>query len=219
MSSMFINGAKYAVSNALAAAVAVSALTNAAPPVATTATPPADGDILVMTSGWSEVDNAVARADDAAAGSFELEGYDTTDVVRFPAGEGIGAYRKVNGWTPIDQVRDITKEGGDQNYFNWRYVEDTDNRQRSRPTFKNATVFNFIMDYDAAKAWYTKLQQLDQAAEPVVIRETLRNGDVVYYFGYPAFDDIPTKTIDENVTVTLSLALISRPKRYAPIVP
>ena len=214
MSSMFINGAKYAVSDALAAAVAVSALSNANPAVATTATPPAEGAVIVVTSGWSEVNDRVTRALDPDATTFKLEGIDTSDTGRFPAGEGIGAYRVASTFTPIDQVRDITKEGGDQNYFNWRYVEDTDNRQRSRPTFKNATVFNFLMDYDAAKPWYARLQEADREQVPVVLREILPNGQgVVYYYGYPSFDDIPTKTIDENITVTLSLALVSAPIR------
>ena len=134
MSSRFINGAKYAVSTTLSAAVAITALTNADPAVATTASPPADGDVVLITSGWTELNEAVVRADSPTANSFVLEDFNASDTVRFPAGEGIGAFRTVGGFVSLSQVRDVATEGGEQNFFTYQYVEDEGGGPRQTPT-------------------------------------------------------------------------------------
>lgn len=216
MGSQFINGAKWAVSSALAAAVPITAITNAAEAVASTATPGAVGDIVVLASGWGELDETVARVSAIAAGvSMTLEEIDTSDVARFPAGEGAGAFNKVNGFTSLSQVRDVKQAGGDPQFFKWKYVDDPSGRQRQRPTGKDAITKTIQMDYDHTKPWYALLKQLDRAGDPVVLRETLPNASgVIYYYGYVSFNGAPTTDADENQTVTLTLALIAEPIRY-----
>jgi len=132
MSSRFINGAKYAVSTALATAVAITAITNADPAVASSPSLPTAGDILLLKSGWSNINDSIARAAAPGGGTFELEGLDTTNVLRFPATEGIGTYEKVTTFLGFNQVRDVKLEGGEQNYFEYQYVEDEGGRQRVR---------------------------------------------------------------------------------------
>lgn len=215
MSSTFINGAKYAVSTSLAAAAVVSAISNADPAVATTATPPAEGDVLILLSGWTEVNETVVRASAVTANSFTMEGVDTSDVVRFPAGEGTGAYQTAGGFVGVSQVRDVVVSGGDQNYYNYQYVEDQSGRQRQKPTFKGATSIALTMDYDPSLAWHETLVELDRLREPVVLRETLPTGDVIYYYGAIAFNKVPTKSINENMTVSASFSLLSDPVRFA----
>jgi hypothetical protein len=215
MSSRFINGAKYAVSTSLGAAVAITALTNAEPAVATTATPPADGAVVLLASGWTELNESVVRADAPGANAFTLEGIDTADIVRFPAGEGIGAYRTVGGFVSLSQVRDVATEGGEQNYFTYQYVEDQGGRQRQKPTFKSPMTTTITLDYDPNLPWYDTLRDLDRLKGVVVLRETLPNGDVIFYVGSIAFNGVPSKTINENMTVVASFSLQAEPIRYA----
>jgi hypothetical protein len=215
MGSRFINGAKYAVSTSLGAAVAVTALTNADPAVATTATPPADGAVVLLASGWTELNESVVRADSPTANSFALEGFDASDAVRFPAGEGIGAYRTVGGFVTLSQVRDVATEGGDQNYFTYQYVEDQGGRQRQKPTFKSPMTTTITLDYDPNLPWYDTMRELDRTKNVVVLRETLPNGDVIYYVGALSFNGVPSKSINENMTVTATFSLQADPIRYA----
>lgn len=215
MSSRFINGARYAIATALAAPVAISGITNANPGVAGTSTPPANGSVVVVASGWPDINDSVARsAGQVPATSFELEGVDTSDTSRFPAGEGGGTFMVVSSFVSLSQVRDVTTDGGDQQYFEYQYVEDAGGRQRRVPTFKNAMGMNIVMDYDPTLPWYDALVEADRTKEPVVLRETLPNGDVLYYYGYLGFNKVPTHTVNENMTVTANFSLQSDPIRY-----
>jgi hypothetical protein len=215
MSSRFINGAKYALATSIAAAVAITAVTNADPAVASTAVLPADGDILILESGWVELHETVARANAPAAGTFQLEGVDTTDVIRFPAGEGAGTYAVVSDFVGLSQVRDVVDSGGEQQFFNWQYVEDQSSRQRSKPTFKNAMTTTITLDYDPDLPWYAALVEADRRREPVVLRETLPNGDVIYYYCYVSFNKQPTRALNQNMTNTATFTTIAEPMRYA----
>lgn len=216
MSSYFVNGAKFAVSNTLAAAIAMTAVSNANPAVALTATPPANGSIVVLKSGWTELNETVSRtAGQVAATSFQIEGFNASDVVRFPAGEGIGTFEVASAFVGLSQVRDVTLDGGEQNYFTFQYVEDVGGRQRRKPTFKSATGFTIVLDYDPDIAWYAALIEMDRVKTPVVLRETLPAGDIIYYYGEISFNKVPTKTINENMTVTATFSLLADPVRYS----
>ena len=93
MASRFINGARYAIATAVAAPVAISGVSNANPAVALTSTPPANGSVVILKSGWPDANDSIVRsANQVAATSFEWEGYDTTDTARYPAGEGGGTF-------------------------------------------------------------------------------------------------------------------------------
>ncbi len=215
MSSFFPNGAKYAISDPLAAAVAISAISNAKPPVASATTPAANGDVVLLSvPAWPGINNQVAVAAGATAGSFQLLGHDTTDTVRFPADEAAGVYQIAAGFTTIDQVREIGQSGGEQQYFTYNYVDDESNVQLQKPTFKNPRQMTLTLDYDPNKPWFTRLEDADRYNDKVVVvRERLKSGDTVYYVGYPSFNNVPSKTSFENMTNVFTLSLISPPVR------
>lgn len=216
MASRFINGARYAIATAVAAPVAISGISNANPGVAATATPPADGSIVILKTGWPDINEVVSRtAGQVPATSFQVESYDTTNVVRFPPAEGAGTYEIASSFLSLSQVRDVTTEGGDQNYFEFQYLEDAGGRQRRVPTFKSAMGMNIVMDFDPDLSWFDALVEADYEKNPVVLRETLPNGDTYYYYGYIGFNKVPSKTMNENMTVTATFSLQSDPIRYA----
>ncbi len=79
MSIYFPNGATLAISTGFAAAKVISAISNANPGVATAlANGFANGDILLVTSGWEDINERAVRVSNAAAGAFTLEGIDTS---------------------------------------------------------------------------------------------------------------------------------------------
>jgi Phage tail tube protein, TTP len=215
MSSYFPNGARYAVSTTRTptAAAVISALTNAAEAVATAAAPPVAGAIVVLDSGWPGVKDRPIRAKGPTANSFILEGVNTTDTARFPAGQGVGTFQTYGGFVVVDQVRSIALSGGDQSYFNYAYMEDDSNQDRQKPTSLSPMSFQFTLDYDPAKPWYQTLQDLHRINEQVVLRETLKNNDVLYYLGYASFNPVPSKDRNENMTNRFNFSF-SNPIRY-----
>ena len=214
MTSRFINGAKHAVSTALAPAAAITAITNSNPAVASSAAPPAEGSLVVLKSNWPELNDTVARVGAVTANTFELENVDTSDVIRFPAGEGIGTYEVASTFVSLSQVRDVDQSGGEQQFFTYQNIEDATSRQRQDPTFKNPMVMRVDMAYDPALPWYTVLDELDRAKEPVVLREILPGGDTIYYFGMLSFNKVPTKKPNEHMLVSATFSLYADPIRY-----
>lgn len=216
MSSQFINGAQYAVSTSLAAAVAISAISNANPGVASAATTPTAGNIVVLKSGWTNLNETVARVGTVVpATSFQIEDVNTTDTARYPAAEGAGTYEIAGSFVSLTQVRNVELDGGEQQFFNFQYVEDSGGRERRKPTSKSATGMKMTLDHDPDLAWYDALVELDRLREPVVLREILPNGDTIYYYGYVSFNKVPTKNINENMTNVATFSLMCDPIRYA----
>lgn len=212
----FPNGTTFSVSTALGTAVDITALTNAAPPVASATTPPADGTVGLITSGWAALNQRVARTTGMVAStSFELEGIDTTDTVKYPAGQGTGSFQPVTTWVQLSQVTNVQKSGGTQQFYNWQYVEDSTNTQKQRPTFKNAKSLTVTLDYDPALAWYDALTKADAAQEVVVLKAVLPSGDTLYYAVYPSFDSDPSIDMNKNMENTATFSLVSLLTRYA----
>lgn len=212
----FPNGTTFSVSTALGTTVDITALTNAAPPVASATTPPADGTVGLITSGWAALNQRVARTTGMVAStSFELEGIDTTDTVKYPAGQGTGSFQPVTTWVQLSQVTNVQKSGGTQQFYNWQYVEDSTNTQKQRPTFKNAKSLTVTLDYDPALAWYDALTKADAAQEVVVLKAVLPSGDTLYYAVYPSFDSDPSIDMNKNMENTATFSLVSLLTRYA----
>lgn len=110
-------GTAYAIATIYAAAVNVTAASNATETVlATAANTFAAGDYLEYVGGWSRMTNRVFRAKAATGTSVTLEGMDTTEVNLFPAGMGSGALRKITNWVAIQQVLTAEPSGGDPKY-------------------------------------------------------------------------------------------------------
>lgn len=215
MGSLMINGAKYAVSTALAVPSAITAISNAAPPIASAAVVPAVGDIMLLSSGWGELDEAPVRAGVVTAGaSFELEGYDTTDELRFPAGEGMGAYQLATAFVNLPKIHDIQTSGGEQNYATRQYIDDPTGKQVQAPTFKSARNLTYMLDYDPTKPHFDALVDLDRKRQIVILRETLPNGDVIYYAGRVSFNKEPTRTVNEFMSNQMSFSPTSDSVRY-----
>ena len=212
----FVNGAKYAVSTTLGAAVAISAITNDDPAVATAAVLPAEGDVVLLDSNWTDLAEQATYAMNPGGGTFELAEIDTTDEDTYVPGESEGSYRIASDFITISQIRDIQQSGGDINNFTWGYIDDRSKRQRSRPTDTNPLILTFTMDYDPDKAWASALEELSRKQQLVVIRETLPTGDTLLYSGYVGYQKSPTRVRNENMTVTATVSINSLMMRFPP---
>lgn len=216
MSASLPNGATLSIATTYGAVIPVTALTNAAPPVATaTGHGLTNADILEVSSGWLGLDQRPARVISSATNSFNYEGHDTTNVVSFPAGGGVGSVRKVLTWTQIDQVMDPSTSGGDQRFVNWNYLEDGNAPERAKPTNKAAKVLTLKLADDPSKAWNAVLKAADASGTPRLIRLALPNGSFIYYNAYIGFDDEPTLSFNNIMQVSLTITSAARFVRYA----
>ena len=215
MSSLFPNGTIFSISTAYATAVPVSEYSNGKPTVATISGGAIeDGSIMIVKSEWAALNERIARAANVTTGSVELEGFDTTDEDIFVPGGSAGSLVVVTSWQQLAQTTEISKSGGDQQFYQWQYLEDRNSRQRQRPTYKNAKAINCTYDYDAEAAWYQALVAADQRKEPVVLRGVLPNKVQLLYYVYPSVDGDPSLTMNENMKVTATYSLIGEVTRY-----
>lgn len=215
MSQYFINGAKYSFSTSLAAAVDITAITNDNPAVVSSATLPDDGDIVLLRSNWTDLNDLAGYVDNALGGSFELAGVDTSDLQFFPEDEELPAsYQVVGDFVSLSQIRDIQQTGGDTNQFTWGYIDDASPRQRSKPTDQNPLVLTFTMDDDPTLPWHDALTLVSKKRQLVTMRERLPTGDVLLYTGYLSFQPSPTRVRNENATVSATMSINSEILRY-----
>jgi hypothetical protein len=208
------NGSLVAIASGYGSAKTITAITNANPGVATSAAHGfTDGDILEVTSGWSRLTNKIVRVDGSATGTFELEGIDTTSTSVYSAGGGTGTAREITGWTQLAQIVGSTSSGGEQQFLNYQFLEaDAESRI---PTFKSAAGIQFTVADDPSLPGYILAKAANDDRVPRAIRVTLSNGAILLYNAYVSLSTIPSLTVNELMTIEVTLSLTAEPVRYA----
>lgn len=216
MASQFPNGSAFAISVTYGSPVTISAISNAATGVATAAAHGlSDGDILIVSSGWTALDQRVVRVDNSTTGTFELEGVNTADTKMYPAGGGVGAAKEVLTWTSLSQVTNSASSGGEAQFYQWKYIDDASGRQRQRRTGTSPKSLQLTMDDDATLAWHDALLAASRSRETTVLRVILPSGAVLYYSMEVTYDGEPTMTADQNMQVVATFSHIGDFNRYA----
>lgn len=217
MSAILPNGSILEIAATFSALKLVSAISNANPAVATAAAHGlADGDVIVVTSGWTRLNDKVARVAGSDSGTFEMEGINTTNTVVYTAGAGAGSVRAASSWAQISQITDSTSSGGDQQFTTFGFLEESDDRQL--PTTKSPISMSITVADDPALPYVSVVEAADDDRAPRVLRLTLPNGSVIYYNAYVSITSTPTLSRNNIMTRTITLSLASRPTRYAAVV-
>lgn len=208
------NGSIVAIASGYGSPITVTALSNATEAVATAAAHGLiDGDYVEVTSGWSRLNSKIVRADQLTTGTFDLEGINTTDTQKYPAGTGTGSVRKISGFTQLAQIVGSTSEGGEQQFTTYQFLE-ADSEVRI-PTTKSAAGITFTIADDPTLAGYVIAQAANDDREPRAVRITLSNGAILLYNAYVSLSPIPSLTVNEVMTVEVTLSLLAEPVRYA----
>ena len=208
------NGSIVAIASGYGADVTISAISNANPAVATAAAHGfTDGDYIEVTSGWSRLTDKVVRVDNATTGTFELEGIDTSSTSIYPTSGGAGTARKINGFTQLAQITGSTSSGGEQQFLTYQFLEA--DAEKRIPTFKSAAGITFNAADDPTLPGYILAKQANDDRLPRAVRITLSNGAVLLYNAYISLSTIPSLTVNELMTVEVTLSLLAEPVRYA----
>jgi len=213
MSFKLPNGATFEHGATYATPLAFSAISNASAAICTVVGATlVVGDILLVTSGWTALNNKVVRVQAATATAITLEGLDTTSTTIYPAGSGAGTLKKVLTWVQIPQITDVAFSGGDQNYADIVFLEDQQGRQL--PTDKAAASMVLTVADDPTLAYVPIVIAADAAQTCQAARLNLPGTDKLYYGAYTSFSLQPAVSRSNILTRTVSLALQAAPTRY-----
>lgn len=196
------------------AGTTITAISNANPAVASTATPAAVNDYVVISSGWGLLDQRVCRVSAVAAGvSMTLEGVDTTDTTKYPALGGAGTFRKITAWSVLSQVKGVSASGGAQQFADITSITDTVKRQI--PTIKDAVNMTIDVFDDPTLAWYADVTVADAARAPYGLLMTFPNGSKLAANAYWSLLKVPTMATNEALMTQISLSYAAEPLRYS----
>lgn len=213
MAARLPDGATVTLAITYGAVKAVSAITQAAPPVASaTAHGMANGAFYELVSGWQKLNQRIFKAANVAANVVDVTGQDSSDTARYPTGASAGSLREITGWAQISQILEFTTSGGDQQFANFSYMEEDFERQL--PSITSAQSVTIGIADDPTLAGYIALKAASDARALRALRLTLPDGSIILYNGIVALNETPTLTKGQVMQVKATFSLQSRPVRY-----
>lgn len=217
MAVNFPNGSQIAVASTIAVAKNMTAITNSTLGGAAVATLEAShgilvNDLVVVASGWGNLDGAVRKVTALATNDATFGGLDTSNQTRYPAGSGTGTVRKITAWTAVTQVSDLQTSGGEQQFATYQFL-DADS-EKKKPTIRSAMDLSFNLGDDPALPWYSVLRAISDSRADTPVRVTLPNGAIIYYNGVITMAETPTMTVNEIMKLNVTVSLAATPTRY-----
>lgn len=190
MAYYFPPGTKYFYSNTLATAKTVTAVTNAAPAVATaTAHGFVDADPVLFNSGWQDAASTVFEVDQLTVDTFGITGLDATDTSVYASGSGGGTVQKISTWVEIPQILTAGTNGGGIKYGT---VDPLGSRQATKqPIGFEAIGVDIKLGYDPSNATIQAMQALTRTSKKVALKLVLPGGGRVYGYGNIACSEFP----------------------------
>ena len=159
------------------------------------------GDEVIITSGWSKINNAVAKV-------IKVNNMDVTLGKSFPEGEGKGTLTKITAWERLPQVKEVATEGGEQQFTQIQFLDD--DAERQLPTIKSAKSKSFTIAHDSSLPIYALLEELDRTNDVVAMKMYVPKAKETRYDAVRiSFDPTPTSTINEIKTVKISMTVES----------
>ncbi len=213
MSVSLPNGTIFSLATGYATALSVTAATNALETVLSVTNTLVAGDIVEFTSGWSRANSRLFRVKAATGSTVTLEGLDTTLTNLFPASSGVGSIRKINTWQQISQVLENTSSGGEPQYQTYSFLEQDFDSQI--PTTTSAQSLAMTIADDPTLPHHAALSKAAQTRAITGLRANLPQGGVILYNTLVAFDETPSMTKGNLMSVKAGFALQNRPVRYA----
>ena len=209
-------GAVVAIASTYAAAVNMTAITNAANAVATLAAGHGTvvGDILeIATSGWGRIQGRLFRVSAVATNDVTLEGLNTTSTTAYPAGLGTGTVRRITAWTTLSQIQSITSSGGDLQFADITSIADT--VQKQIPTIRGAVNVAITYFDDETLSWVSAVNAANDARTPYAVRFNFPNGAKTVANAYWAKNTTPAINANAALTNQIGLTYAAEPVRYS----
>lgn len=206
------NGATVFVGSKISEKIPFSAITNAVNAVITVeADTVNEGDIVLISSGWSHLSNVVAKVTSVESTKATLGGINTSNTKIFIPGSGVGSIQVIDptSWVQIPQITEVSASGGEQNYYQFQFLED--DQQRSLPTFKSARTQSYTIAHDNQQPFYEVLKAADLAGDTLPMYMYVPKAkETRYWSATPSFNGEPNPVVNQIETVTASFAVQSK---------
>lgn len=177
-----IKGSRFYFSTTTASAVAISDITNADPPVVTTATHSySDNDPVLLYDTWEEFTDSVFQVNVATSTTFALDGFDSSDTDFFPAGSDTGFAKKITGWQEIGQILDCTTEGGQPVFIELNPYDKA--RGIRLVTGTGAASVNMVVGFDQSRTDQQLMVENARTFGKKAMKFVLNGGAVAYAYG------------------------------------
>lgn len=209
MAYYFAEGSKFYFSSTFAAAKTNTAVSNANPAVATSASHGyVDNDELLIASGWEDATDTIYRANQLTADTYELLGLNSLDTDWFAAGAGIGSAYKVSSWVEIPQVLNVSGTGGDARFTN---IEPLAKRNSiAVPTGFNPSQITLTLGHDPSLAAYQTMIDLSRTLTKVAFKVVISGGGTGYGYGYMSVSEMPQLARNQPNQVQAAIGLLGR---------
>lgn len=209
------DGATISIGTTVGSSKTMSAISNATQAVATLEASHGvvANDIIIITSGWSQLNGKVVRAESVSTNDVTLDDVDTSDTTVYPASSGTGSIVEVTAWTQITQVVSATFSGGEQQFATYRFLEDSFERQL--PTQKSAMALTLEVGDDQSLAHWSALVAADAARTNKAVRVVLPGGAKLYFPAVITFNPNPTLSLGEVMRNQVTMSLQATMQRYA----
>ncbi|VEJ54631.1 phage tail protein [Pragia fontium] len=202
------NGAHVYLAATYEAEQVISGISNATEAVVTlsAAHDIAVGDIVQLKSGWSALDNLVAKVSKVDSSTITLGNVNTSNVGKFAAGGGVGSLRKVLTWIELPQITEVSNSGGDQQNVQIQFL--SDDNQRNLNTFKAAMSQTYTIAHDSSLPVYDLLRDADESGDTIAAYMYVPKAkENRYWSSTVSFNGMPTTAVNavETVAVVLNL--------------
>lgn len=217
MTYRFSEGAKFYFADYsadLAASISASSISNANPAVATTATQSyALGNELLLEGSWDEATDSIYRVGGTVTTtSVALLGLNSTNTALFPSSGSAGTLKKVNTWTEIPQVLDISTSGGDAKFATVSPMARTIDLQF--PIGSNPMTYELILGHDPSLAAYQTMVNLSRTRAKVAFKGVAPDASATsgyeYGFGYMHVAEASQKQRGNAKRVTVLFTFLNK---------
>lgn len=200
-----------AVQTVLAATVAMASVTKANPAVVgSVAHGYADGDIvLLQVEGMTQLNNRIARVDNKATDTFELEGIDSTLYDTFTSGTA----QKITFGAVASTFTDVDASGGEAADIDIGTIHEDEDRVI--PGNKSALKYSFPGLWKPSDAALLELVKASDAKTARAVQITFATGDKVYFYAYPSATLAPIGSKGQAATTPASFSVAGKLTVYA----
>ena len=214
MALYFAEGSSQQFSQTFATAVAITAISNANPAVATTGVAHSyvTNDEILLTSGYEDATDSVYKITVLTATTFTILGLDTTNTGYFPVGTGAGTAQKVSVFTVIPQILTISGSGGDARFTDVQLLSKRNGIKV--PTGFNAISVTMSLAHDAAQPAYVTMLGISRNLSKVAFKQVVSGGSTTYGFGYLSVSEMPKLNSNAVNTVDAAMTVLGRSISY-----
>ena len=206
------NGTTLEVAATYAASGTITAISNAAAAVVTAANTLANNDYVELLSGWDDLNNGIYKVSAVSGTGFTLAGVDTTGT-NFPAGLGVGSFRKVSTFLQIPEITQPQFSGGDTEMGEVQYLAAS--KKTKFQTIKAPLQFDFEMNWSNSAASLALLQAADQDDLQRGVRMTFKDGAVMTFSAFVSVNQAPNgMKVNENMTRKVMMQVTSNLVNY-----